>query len=65
MPKIPENDADFDRLIDDAAALTGLGIDPAYRPGVRNNLRATANAAKFVLAFELDDDAEPAPVFEP
>ena len=38
-------------------------IDPAYRDGVKLNMHATANAARLVLEFELDDEAEPAPVF--
>jgi hypothetical protein len=59
----PPDDATLDRIIDATPALVGLVIDPAYRDGVRTHLRATANAARLVLEFPLDDDVEPAPVF--
>lgn len=58
----PDDDA-LDAYIDSAPALVGLAIDPAYREGVRTHLRATANAARFVLEFSLDDETDLAPVF--
>jgi hypothetical protein len=64
-PSIPADPAALDAFIDAAAAMSGLTVDPAYRDGVKIHLNAVTNAAKFVLAFELEDDAEPGPVFRP
>jgi hypothetical protein len=61
----PPDDAALDAYIDAAPVLVGLVIDPAYRDGVKTHLRATAAAARLVLEFPLDDEAEPAPVFRP
>lgn len=62
-PELPMSDASLDAHIDAAPALVGLAINPAYREGVKLHMRATANAARFVLQFPLEDEAEPAPVF--
>ena len=59
------SDGDADRLIDAIAPLLGLGIEDEFRPGVRFHLLNTARVARAVLDFELPDEAEPAPVFEP
>jgi hypothetical protein len=60
---LPADPAALEIFIDAGAALAGLKIDPAHRDGVKLNLGATVNAAKFVLSFPLEDDAEPGPVF--
>jgi hypothetical protein len=65
IPSIPADPTALEAFIDAGAALSGLPVDPAYRPGVKIHLNAVTNAAKLVLAFELEDDAEPAPVFWP
>jgi hypothetical protein len=52
-------------LIDAGAALSGLTVEPGYRAGVRVHLHAVTNAAKLVLAADVEDDAEPGPVFRP
>ena len=62
---LPADSATLKVFIDAGAATSGLVIDPAYREGVKVHLQAVANAAKPVLAFHLEDDAEPAPVFRP
>jgi hypothetical protein len=62
---LPADDPAMDAFIDAGAALNGLGIDPAYRQGVKVHLNAVTNAARLVLSFEAEDDAEPAPVFRP
>jgi hypothetical protein len=62
---LPADAPAMDAFIDAGAALNGLGIDPAYRQGVKIHLNAVTNAARLVLAFEVKDDAEPAPVFRP
>lgn len=62
LPPLPD-DAALARLVDAAAPLAGIAIDPTWRGEVVANLKATANAARLVLAFDLPDDLEPAPVF--
>ena len=64
-PAIPADPAALEAFIDAGAAMNGLTVDPAYREGVKIHLNAVTNAAKLVLAFELEDDAEPGPVFKP
>ena len=61
-PPLPDDDA-LGRLVDASLPLHGIAIDPAWRPEVVAHLKATANAARLVLAFELPDELEPAPVF--
>ena len=56
---------DPEALIDAMAPLLDLDIRPAYRPGIAANLIITAGFAAVVLAAELEDEAEPAPVFTP
>jgi hypothetical protein len=60
-------DSPFDpsAYVDAAAALIGLPIDPAHRPGVVLNLERIAQMALFVMQFPLPDESEPAPVFRP
>ena len=54
----------LDALIEANAELLELTIDPAWLPTIRQNLAVTYRMARFVEAFPLPDDAEPAPVFE-
>jgi putative aminopeptidase FrvX len=56
---------DAEAYVDAAAALIGLPIDPAHRPGVVVNLDRIAQMAALVMEFALPDEAEPAPVFRP
>jgi hypothetical protein len=65
MPSIPDDPAGLDAFIDTGAALSGLAVEPGYRQGVKIHLGAVTNAAKLVLAFETEDEAEPGPVFRP
>jgi hypothetical protein len=51
--------------LEQAEALLGLGIDPAYKPGIIANLQAAASLARVVLEFPLADEDEAAPVFRP
>ena len=64
-PSLPSDPAALDAFIDAGAALCGLTVEPAYRTGVKVHLGAVTNAAKAVLAFEIEDEAEPGPVFRP
>ena len=56
---------DAEAYVDAAAALIGLRIDPAHRPGVVLNLERIAQMAMPVMDFPLPDESEPAPVFRP
>ena len=45
------------------ATLLGLPLDAAWEPSITGHLRVTLRHAAVVDAFELPDEAEPAPVF--
>ena len=45
------------------AKLLGLPLDPSWETSIRGHLRVTLRHAALVDAFELPDEAEPAPVF--
>ena len=51
--------------LDAVAAGLGLTIEAEWRPVVLEHLAAIARAAELVMGFELPEDAEPAPRFEP
>jgi hypothetical protein len=53
----------LDAYIEAAAAMLTLNLDPAWIPTVRANLQTILGQATLVTAFELSDEAEPAPVF--
>lgn len=54
---------DPEALIDAAAPLLDLDVEPRHRPGIAANLAILAqHAARLDLG--LGDEAEPAPVFE-
>lgn len=57
------NDADLDAYIDASAVVLGLSIAPEWRAAVRANLAIAFRLGAVVAAFELPDEAEPAPVF--
>ena len=54
----------LDDLIEAAGAAFGLSIKPEWRSAVRANLHVIFGQAALFAAFELPDDAEPAPVFK-
>jgi Protein of unknown function (DUF4089) len=56
---------DAESYVDIAAALIGLPLDPAHRPGVTLNVQRIAEMAELVMAFPLPEETEPAPVFRP
>jgi hypothetical protein len=58
------DDETLDKLIDASTAALSLPIDPAWKPAIKANLQVTLRLAAIVDAFELPDEAEPAPVFE-
>jgi hypothetical protein len=57
--------SDLDPFIDAAARVLDLEIDPAWKPGVRENLAAGLSLAALLTSFPLPDDAEPAPCYDP
>ena len=60
------NDTDPTRpLMAAAAGLLRLPIEPAFEPGVLANLEVARKMAALLERFELDDEAEPAPVYRP
>lgn len=56
---------DENALIDAAAPLLQLRIEPEYRAGIRLNLKTASKMAALVEQVKLGDDAEPAPTFKP
>jgi hypothetical protein len=51
-------------LIDASGKVFGLTIESAWRPAVHANLQVIFRQATLFMAFELPDDAEPAPIFK-
>jgi hypothetical protein len=51
-------------LIDASAKAFELTIEPDWRPAVHANLQVILRQATLFTAFELHDDAEPAPIFK-
>ena len=59
-----EQDKALEAFIETQTELLGLTIAPEWKPMVKTALIATLGATRFVEAFELPDEIEPAPVFE-
>jgi hypothetical protein len=51
-------------LIDATGNALTLTIEPPWRPAVHSNLQIIFGQAALFMAFELPDDAEPAPIFK-
>ena len=56
--------AALDTVINANATALGLKIDKAWMPAIRANLQVTLRHGARVTAFAMDDEAEPAPIFE-
>ena len=52
---------DLGAYVDAAAALIGLSLDPAHRPGVILNMQRIAEMAALVMEFPLPDDVRAGP----
>jgi hypothetical protein len=61
---MPASDEDLDALIAASARALTLPLEPEWLPAIRANLVVSFRLAAVVEAFELPDEAEPAPVFE-
>jgi RNAse (barnase) inhibitor barstar len=59
-----EDNGTIDALVDAAAGVLALPIEPEWKPAIRANLQITLRLAAVVAEFELPDEAEPAPIFE-
>ncbi len=57
------SDDDIDGFIDKAAVALRLPVDPAWKPSIKANLKATLAHARLIEEFKLPDEAEPAPIF--
>jgi 1-carboxybiuret hydrolase subunit AtzG-like len=57
------HDDPLDRLIEDAAAMLALAVEPEWKPAIRAHLAVTLRLARLVDEFPLSDEAEPGPVF--
>ena len=53
----------LDELIDAAARVLELPIEPEWKAAVKVNLQVTLRHGAHVAEFALPDDAEPAPVY--
>jgi hypothetical protein len=56
-------DAELNVWIDAGTALLGIPIRQKWRATIRLHLGITLDHASAVLAFELPDESDPAPVF--
>ncbi len=61
---MPTKDVELNAYIEAAAAMLGLTIRPEWLPNVRVALAGTNGAAALVELFPLEDEVEPAAVFE-
>ena len=61
----PTPTPDIDAWIDAMMPVLGITLDPAFRPGVVQNLQVVLRLSGIVLEFPLDEREEPAPVYEP
>tara|TARA_R110000787_G_scaffold34625_7_gene89519 strand:+ start:281 stop:517 length:237 start_codon:yes stop_codon:yes gene_type:complete len=62
MPKPSTNWDEFAALAADAA---GIELPEAIRPQIVGHFSILADHAARIMAIEIDDDIEPAPVFRP
>jgi len=59
------DDFDAQAMIEAMSAFLKMPVAADYRPGVIANLKTAHAIAQAVLAVELPDEVEPAPVFSP
>lgn len=56
---------DIEHYVEQMARVLDLPLNPAYTPGVIDNMARTAAIAQLVLEFPLPADLEVAPIFSP
>ncbi len=54
---------DLDAFIDSGAKLLGLPLDSAWRNSVKANVAVILRQAMVVMAVDIPDETDPAPVF--
>ncbi|WP_428029209.1 DUF4089 domain-containing protein [Ancylobacter sp.] len=60
-----ESRANLGAFLDAGLKLAGLPLEPELRPRVLMHLETAVAMAGLVTAFDLPDEAEPAPVYQP
>ncbi len=60
-----EKTANLAKYVEQAAQLMELSLTPEYLPGVIDNFTRIAAIASLVTEFNLPEEIEAAPVFEP
>jgi hypothetical protein len=60
-----EKTDEIEAFVKAAKPVTGLVIERSYLPGVVTHLAIARDLAALVLAVEIEDEAEPAPVYAP
>ena len=60
-----DDEVEIGALVDAMARLLELELPEGGRPVVIANLKVARDMARYVEAFPLPDEAEPAPVFTP
>lgn len=61
---VPE-ERDLERLLDGAVGAFAIPMEGEWHREAMAYLRNVADAAHFVMAYPLEDEAEPAPVYRP
>jgi hypothetical protein len=59
-----EKRTNWENYVETSAKVLGLSLEPDWKPAITANLETIFKIAAAVDAFELPDDAEPAPIFE-
>ena len=54
----------WENYIETSAKVLGVSLEPDWKPAIAANLEVIFKIAAAVDAFELPDEAEPAPIFE-
>lgn len=63
VPSVEERD--LERLLDGAIGAFALAVEPEWHREAMAYLRNIADAAAFVMAYDLGDECDPAPVYRP
>jgi hypothetical protein len=61
---VEEKQTNWESYIETSAKALGLSLEPNWRPAITANLETIFKIAAAADAFELPDEAEPAPIFE-
>jgi hypothetical protein len=62
--EVEEKQTDWENYIETSAKVLGLSLEADWKAAITANLETVFKIAAAVDAFELPDDAEPAPIFE-